>query len=197
MLLNLEQAMPTKLHINIPQGVVDVEGDPEFVREIYADFKDKLLNEKSISSRSAADEASSEEPPKKAKIRKRSRTRDRATTKEATTGPAIDSPKLDKNLDTRNLVDFFAQFAPRNNAEKILIYLKFIIEELNISAPNTDQVFTCFRETRQKIPEAFAHAFYKMSSRHGFIDIKSASDISITIAGENHFNDNLKRKDAE
>ena len=34
--------MVAKLHINLSQGVLELEGDPEFVREIYSDFKDQL-----------------------------------------------------------------------------------------------------------------------------------------------------------
>lgn len=36
--------MTTKLHINISQGIIDVEGDPDLVRAIYDDFKDQLLD---------------------------------------------------------------------------------------------------------------------------------------------------------
>ena len=110
---------------------------------------------------------------------------------------AADSPKMDKNLDASKLGDFFAQFEPKNNAEKILIYLKFITEELEVDPPNTDQVFTCFKMTGEKIPKAFAQAFYDTSSKHGYIDFNSATDISITIAGENHFNHGLKKKAPE
>ena len=150
-----------------------------------------------LPSRYTGIEQANDAPPGKAKTKRRARVKDKAVDKEATRGVVIESPRLDKNLDTGGLEDFFAQFAPTNNSEKILTYLKFIVEELNIPSPNTDQVFTCFKATGQKIPEAFPQAFYTASSRHGFIDFKSASDISITIAGENHFNRKLKRKTAE
>lgn len=189
--------MQTKLHINITQGIVDVEGDLDFVREVYADFKSRLLTSETLPSQPTATETTSSASPTKAKAKRRTRSRDKATTKEPAGGIAIDSPKLDKNLDTRNLQSYFAQFEPTNNSEKILIYLKFITEELEITSPNTDQVYTCFRATRQKIPGAFAQAFYTMSSRQGFIELKSATDISITIAGENYFSDSLKRKSSK
>ena len=173
--------MHTKLHINIVQGVVDVEGDLDLVREIYADFKDRLLAGERLPSRYTGIEQANDAPPGKAKTKRRARVKDKAVDKEATRGVVIESPRLDKNLDTGGLEDFFAQFAPTNNSEKILTYLKFIVEELNIPSPNTDQVFTCFKATGQKIPEAFPQAFYTASSRHGFIDFKSASDISTGI----------------
>ena len=36
--------MTTKLRIDISQGLIDIEDDPELVREIYADFKTYLLS---------------------------------------------------------------------------------------------------------------------------------------------------------
>lgn len=54
--------MHTKLHINISQGIVDVEGDADLVREIYADFKDKLLNGLEISRQATPHQNPSEEP---------------------------------------------------------------------------------------------------------------------------------------
>ena len=35
--------MTTKLHINLAQGIIDVEGDPDFVLKVYEDFKDKTV----------------------------------------------------------------------------------------------------------------------------------------------------------
>jgi hypothetical protein len=35
-------ALQNKLHINLTQGIIDVEGDADLVRAIYEDFKDRL-----------------------------------------------------------------------------------------------------------------------------------------------------------
>lgn len=37
-------AVMAKLQINLREGTIDVEGDIEFVREVYGDFKDRLLS---------------------------------------------------------------------------------------------------------------------------------------------------------
>lgn len=34
----------TKLRIDLKQGLLEVEGTDQFVREIYSDFKDRLLS---------------------------------------------------------------------------------------------------------------------------------------------------------
>ncbi|WP_428028175.1 hypothetical protein [Altererythrobacter sp.] len=192
--------MMTKLHINLAQGIVDVEGDPEFVSRVYSDFKDQLLSGTAFSPPEREDsdsEAKGSLPKNQPKVRRRAAPRKRAVSGDDTSGVSADHPKLDKNLDTAKLGDFYGQFKPKNNAERILIFLKYIIDELGIENPNTDQVYTCFKKTGDKIPKAFAQAFYNVSSREGYIDFRSASDIGITIVGDNHFNLELKRKEAE
>ncbi|OJW56629.1 MAG: hypothetical protein BGO57_12050 [Sphingomonadales bacterium 63-6] len=198
--------MITKLHINISQGVIDIEGDPELVREIYADFKVQLLNgvkfvqpapamTSAASTAGNGDEGAS--PAPKQKVKRRIAAKKKSNGDEGGSGVFADSPKLDKNLDTSGLGIFYGQFAPKNNAEKILIFLKFLTEALQIESPNTDQVYTCFKATGDKIPKAFAQAFYDTSSKLGYIDFRSATDLPITIAGDNHFNHTLKKKIAE
>ena len=199
--------MTTKLHINISQGIVDVEGDPDLVRAIYDDFKDQLLEAvKRAPPASAApapapppigNSESASEAPGKSKPKRRAPTKKKANGDENASGVVADSPKLDKNLDTSGLGAFYGKYAPKNNAEKILIFLKFMVDELSIESPNTDQVYTCFKATGDKIPKAFAQAFYDTSSKLGYIDFRSSTDLPITIAGDNHFNHSLKKKGAE
>jgi hypothetical protein len=193
------EGMPvqSKLHIDLSQGVVDVEGDTDLVREIYRDFKDQLL-----SGAPAAQRPQSRPPAgagqqqangeTKTKGKRRVAPRKKADGDGGASGINANAPKLDKNLDTSKLGAFYGQFAPKNNYEKILVFLKFITEELGQDEPNTDQVYTCFKKVGGKIPTAFAQAFHDTSSKRGYIDFNSATDISITIAGDNHFNDMMK-----
>lgn len=199
--------MTTKLHINISQGIIDVEGDPDLVRAIYDDFKEHLLDAvKRVPAASptsvpastptengeGANEASNKSKPKRRTVAKKKVNGD-----ENASGVIADSPKLDKNLDTSGLGAFYGRYAPKNNPEKILIFLKFMTEELKIESPNTDQVYTCFKATGDKIPKAFAQAFYDTSSKNGYIDFRTPTELPITIAGDNHFNRSLKKKGAE
>lgn len=194
--------MQSKLHIDLSQGLVEVEGDADLVREIYRDLKDHLLSGAPAPDR--AQPRTREGPPPadtngegKPKTKRRSSFRKKADGDSGSSAVSADAPKLDKNLDTSKLGAFYGQFEPRNNAEKILIFLKFITEELGQDSPNTDQVYTCFKKTGEKIPKAYAQAFYDTSSKHGFIDFRSATDIAVTIAGDNHFTHGLKKKGGE
>ena len=198
--------MTTKLHIDISQGIIEIEGDAELAREIYADFKIQLLSGAKFSQPERApataatpngDDNDAIPAAPKQKAKRRVAARKKADGDEGGNGVVADSPKLDKNLDTSGLGAFYGPFAPKNNAEKILIFLKFMTEPLHIDNPNTDQVYTCFKATGEKIPKAFAQAFYDTSSKLGYIDFRSAIDLPITIAGDNHFNHTLKKKAAE
>lgn len=199
--------MTTKLHINLAQGIIDIEGDPDLVRAIYQDFKDQLLDAVTRAPPASAapmpapaptgnsDNAS--DASGKPKPKRRAPAKKKANGDENVSGVVADSPKLDKNLDTSGLGAFYGKYVPKNNAEKILIFLKFMVDELGIESPNTDQVYTCFKATGEKIPKAFAQAFYDTSSKLGYIDFRGATDLPITIAGDNHFNLSLKKKVAE
>lgn len=197
--------MTTKLRIDVSQGLIDIEGDPELVREIYADFKTHLLSgvrfaqpaPPAVPGAAAGADTDDQTPPPKSRAKRRPAAKKKTNGDERGSEVVADSPKLDKSLDTSGLGAFYGQFAPKNNAEKILIFLKFITDSLQIKSPNTDQVYTCFKATGEKIPRAFAQAFYDTSSKFGYIDFRSPTNIPIMIAGDNHFNHTLKRKSAE
>ena len=190
--------MQTKLRIDLSQGVVDVEGDSELVREIYTDFKDKILNDMGYS-QSPVPEATTQAKPETDSQPKRRRTaRKRATTDKSGSSINADRPKMDKNLDTSRLPEFYNQFDPKNNQEKILIFLKFLIDNLRIESPNTDQVYTCYEAMNERVPKAFAQAFHDASGRRfGYIDYNSSIEIAITTVGNNHFKFDLKKKGDE
>lgn len=191
--------MTNKLHINLTQGIIDVEGDVELVKAVYEDFKDRLsAGPASVHTPPSASEKSNDDADKSIKPKHRSSRRKKAAQSGGVESSMnADAPTRDKNLDTSKLLAFYDQFAPANASEKILIFLKFLTEELEIDSPNTDQVYTCFLDAKEKPPKAFAQAFRDTSSKKGFIDLKSAEDITITTQGNNHFEFDLKMKTAE
>ena len=197
--------MTAKLHVNLSQGIIDVEGDPDLVRAIYYDFKDQLLDglKANGGAMPASQPAFAETPEQssesvvKPKTKRRSPTKKKASTEDSDNGISADHPKLDKNIDTTALPAFYAEYAPKNHSDKILMFLKFLMDKLNIDAPNTDQVFTCYKAVNEKFPQAFKQAFHTANTKYGYIDFKSATDIKIPIAGENHFAHGLKKNPAE
>src|SRR4051794_8074442 len=121
----------SKLHIDLSQGLVEVEGDADLVREIYRDLKDHLLSDAPApvgpQSRTRAEVAASNtNGDAKPKAKRRSPPRKKSDANGETSGMDAKKPKLDKNLDTSKLAAFYGQYAPRTNADKILIFLKYI-----------------------------------------------------------------------
>lgn len=197
--------MTAKLHIDMSQGVISIEGDPDLVREIYKDFKDHLATGAPKPSSSPKHtqpghhtSAAQAEPEAKPKTKSRAAPKKKSEASENGSGINANAPKLDKNIDTSGLAAFYGQYEPKNNSEKILIFVKYLSDELGIEEPNTDQVYTLFKKAGDKIPKAFAQAFHDTGNKHGFIDFNGAAGtIKVTIAGDNHFNHDLKKKAAE
>ena len=191
--------MQTKLHVNISQGIIEIEGDAALVREIYADFKDRLLDQLGKVPEAPMQDSSSEKdaksPPKK---KRRPAAKKNAPADKDDSGVDPDHPKLDKDLDLSKLRAFYDQYEPKNNAEKILIFATFLIEKIKIVKPNTDHIYSCFVELEETIPSAFSQAFRNTHGRiYGYINYKSATDITVPIKGTNYLNSGIKRKITE
>lgn len=197
--------MTAKLHINISQGIIDVEGDPELVRAIYNDFKEQLLAGASMQPPPSPplDEAEGagtgeESFRPKAKAKRKAPARKRPSIDDNGANVSADLPKLDKNLDTSGLPAFYERYEATNNPQKILVFLKFMSEELGIDNPNTDQFYTCFEKVNARVPKVFSQAFRDASGRNfGYIDYNSSTDIKITTVGSNYFKFDLKKKSSE
>lgn len=195
--------MTTKLHIDMSHGVISIEGDPDLVRELYKDFKDHLvtgmprLNPQDQAQTSSEISTSRAEPEKKPKAKARASSKKKNDAVGSGSGANPSAPKLDKQVDTSLLPAFYGQYEPKNNSEKILIFSKYLVDK-GIEEPNTDRIYTLFKKTGERIPKAFAQAFHDAGSKHGFIDFNGqGGTVKVTIAGENHFNYDLKKKGAE
>lgn len=183
--------MNTKLHIDVLQGIVNVEGEEAFVEKVYNDFMKKIdgkvlvpANEKIAPIDANYQHVAKLPVPKKAK-----KHNDAAGIKSADY-----SPQLDKNLDLLKLDNFYSQYSPKNHPEKILVFLKFL-QTLGVDKFSADQVYTCYMRVKEKMPKAFIQAFRDAHGKtFGYINYVSPQEITLTIAGENHFNHGLTKK---
>lgn len=176
-----------KIHIDIAQGRLDVEGDADLVREIYADFKDQLSKTPQI--------AKKDDPSQEAGVKQAKKSSSKKKPKAGSEGGGIDPdhPKLDKDLNLSALPKFYSQYEPKNNAEKILLFAHFLINESGIDAPNTDQFYTCYLHLKEKVPKVFSQTFRDAGGKnYGFIYYNSPTDISISHIGINHLNSGIK-----
>lgn len=180
-----------KLHIDLSQGIVDVEGDNDLIREVYADFKEKILEQSEFPATSALSETTDTKPEKRStKAKRRNTGRKTGKSTENPSLISIEKPKRDPDLNTSALGEFYGKFKPKNHQDKILVFLNFLVEVLKIEFPNTDQVYTCYMDTGEKAPTAFSRAFrFAREGKFGYIMFDSPSNLKITIKGEYHLND--------
>lgn len=192
--------MTSKLLINVFEGSVHVEGEEDFVREVYSDFKTLMIEMmKGAPDTKRVSVAPPEEVvPQKAKVKKRTPAKKPSNSSAQVSGINPDNPSLDKNLDTSGIDTFYSQYAPKNHPEKILIFMRFLNDKAEIEDPSTDQIYTCYNAVGEKPAAAFAQSFRDTSSKKfGYIDYNSANDISLTFIGNRHFDHDLKKKGDE
>jgi hypothetical protein len=189
-----------KLHINITQGIIDAEGDQDFVWRVYEDFRDRLGSIPNLSSTPVSEEEGRGEPPETASSsspaedtpKKRSSRRKLApaqasgtANKEKVAGITGHKPRILNNLDTTGLKEFLSQYKLTNNINIIVVLTRFL-ETKTITPASLDAYFTCYRDAGLKLPEAFGQAFSDVRSKKGFIDFTGPDDITLTIRGTNH-----------
>ena len=186
----------TRLVLNLRDGIIEAEGEENFVRSIYDDFKERVSKTVPLQTmprqvlETRADFTGQPESESKKKARK-------ARSAEGGKPKASDyKPAFDSKLDLRELEQFYDRFEPENNFEKILIFAVFLRDTLNVAPCTADAVYSCYfvLKHKTKIPVAFVQAFRDAQSRTHYIEFVSPEKIDITIAGDNHFNQRLKRK---
>ncbi|WP_349956956.1 hypothetical protein [Rhizobium sp. ZPR3] len=182
-----------KLHINIAQGIIDAEGDAEFVLKVYEDFRDRLGNAvdwgglaEGDSDADQADEtpatAKATAGSKKNKIKKPPSGKPQRASNGATY-----KPRLVDDLDTQGLKEFIADYNMTTHANNIVAFLKFL-EGKGRKPATFDEVFTCYTDAGIKVPTAFVQAFRDTASKKKFIEFTDSGGVELTLRGGNHIN---------
>lgn len=190
----------TRLLINLREGIVEAEGGEEFVRSVYDDFKERvskpvvfpLSEPKQLSAvGSAPEQEEVHEQPKKRARKSRGSETGKARAAEY-------KPEFNAQLNLADLENFYDGFEPANSSEKILIFAIFLRDKLGVVPCAANDIYSCFfmLKHKTKTPEAFVQAFRDTQHRTHFIEFVSPQHVKITIAGDNHFNQKLKRKGA-
>ena len=71
-------------------------------------------------------------------------------------------------------------------------YLQNVAGKAPFSA---NQIFTCYKITKERPPQAFAKALNDARSNHHFFKYETLDEISVTHFGDTHFDHDLKKKD--
>lgn len=180
----------TKIKIDLAQGILEAEGSEEFVRSIYADFREKL-------------HGAAVTPPSREKRTKAVGDVEKKilpTKKKQKSRAAKSTPQLVKDLDMSgkgnkpSLKEFYGGYVAKTNFEKNLIfcyYLQQVIEETPITV---DHVFTCYRYIPDiKAPEALRQSLLDTAHHKGWLDTSSLENITVSVGGIKYLEHDLAK----
>jgi hypothetical protein len=179
--------MDTKLRIDLSQRTLEVEGSEAFVREIYSDFKDRIsaISQVTPKKTNEKQEAKAEAPtPPKGKHRQ--------LKKEALS--IVKELNLAGQGDKPSLKDFYSKYTPSNNHERNLLFVYYLQNVAKITPITSNHVFTCYRNTNERIPGAFVQILRDTASKKGWLDTSSLDNISLTTHGINQVEREIGKK---
>ena len=188
-----ENDMNTKIRIDLAQGIIEAEGNEDFVKIIYNDFKEKISSPKNLKSKNSPNQPITT-LPKSSPIKQIEHPQKRKT--------GNSNPKMINDLDLSgstcgtSLRDFYDKYKAKSNFEKNLLflyYLKNIMKEDKISI---DHIFTCYRNISGiKIPGNLEQSIRDTRTKKSWIEYKKIDELSITVHGINYVEHDMKKRD--
>jgi hypothetical protein len=192
--------MTTRLKIDLSQGILEVEGSESFVKVIYNDFKTHFAGIETPDERKparrtrktkAAAKVVTPEPAAKAKEVK---------AKPTPPKPAPPAYALIKDLsltatDGRpSLVEFMDSKFPITNEERNIVFLYYLQHRLKLKSITLDHIYTCYRETKIRVPLNLENSLRITADQRGWITITKAGKMSLTAAGKSYVEKQLPKK---
>jgi len=158
----------SRVKIDIPNKLMEIEGEESFIREIYDKSRPLfvLLNH-----------AESLTNKKETVIVKSQRK----------TGSLKESYSIVKNIDfnePQSLKTFFTSKKPRSALEKNAIFVYYLDKIAMLKSISLNHIYTCYKEVGEKMPQALKQSLADTASKKGWIDTKSMANIKITLKGE-------------
>lgn len=175
----------TKLHIDLTNGILEVEGEEEFVSKIYNDFKEELAGLKTPKEFPKTSEKTQHDKPsldikdtKQPTVKNRSK-----SFKESyTLVKDLDLTKDDRDI---SLKDYYKEKSPSSFVEKNVVFVFYLKKIAKVLKVTLNHIYTCYEEVGSQKPSAFKQSVADTSSKKGYLDTASFEDINVSIRGEN------------
>lgn len=178
--------MEAKLHIDLAQGTLEVEGSETLVRDIYNDYKDRMSKiTPVIPKKTNGEQKAKPEAPAPQK------TKPRQSKKE--TLSIVKELNLAEQGDKPSLKDFFSKYNLSNNFERNLIFVYYLQNINKEPAITADHIFSCYRYVGARIPGAFKQSLWDTASQRGWIDTSSLDSIKLTTQGINYIEKDMAK----
>lgn len=184
--------MQTKVHINLTQGILEAEGDADFVREMYASFKTDLhalamtkkanTNSPTLITQASTTEINSDDvflDEQKGTSKKVSPKR--APTKKVTYNNIKDlATGMPDEADS--IFDYVSRYNPINNIERNLVFTKYLNEQHPTLPVTADALYTCYTNANLKPAEMKSSLSDTSKASKGFAYLDTADPTNITIS---------------
>lgn len=168
----------TKIKIDIVNGFLEVEGEEQFVRDIYSEYKEVFKQGVKIPKGTINSTQTGKKSVKKSVGKK-------------SVKKIKESHSIVKDLNLRpenkeSFLDFVALKKPSKFANEFnAVAIYYLTKELGLKSINSDHVYTCYKTAKRIVPIALNQSLRDTSSSKRWIDVSKANDIEITTAGEN------------
>lgn len=179
----------TILKINLNDGLLEVDGEEDFVRSIYNDFKTELMTTRKINSTPAAEKTNQDKIPQKSNPAKKS-----SNGKKRESFTILKDLDLSSRTNSLDLKSFLSDKSPSTAMERNAVFVYYLKNHANVSTITLDHIYSCYKYTSTPVPTALRQSVADTSSRRGWLDTSSFDDIKLSIPGENYIEHDLPRK---
>ena len=174
----------TKAKINLKEGIIELEGNEDFVVKQLELFKKELQIPKTpIGGTTSFEKDDSDKKERKKKAGKTIQTIEPI-------------PLLLKGDGQPSLESFYKEKKPKTSMEQLTVFAYYLQKFLSIKEMQKGHVVTCCREVKAKIPANISQMFYNIQQRHGWVDVgKFGETVTITTLGTDLVERDLPRKE--
>lgn len=130
-------------------------------------------------------------PTSKTPVKSSKKASDESGTKAAKKAGSANKFEVLKDLNFRpkgktSLIDFIKSYEVKSNADRIVVIIHYLNEELGINTVTGNHIYSGFWELKCKIPTAFYQIITNTKTREKFLDFSKITDIKLSIQGHNH-----------
>jgi hypothetical protein len=202
--------MTTRLKIDLSQGILEVEGSESFVKIIYNDFKTHFAGIETVDelkparrprkTKAAAPAAAPKPVIEKAPVPEPDVEKEEAKPPDEKPSPPTPAYALIKDLDLEasdsqpSLVEFMDSKFPITNEERNIVFLYYLQHTLKLKSIKLDHIYTCYRETKIRVPLNLENSLRITADQHGWIRTTKAGNIRLTATGKSYVENQLPKR---
>jgi hypothetical protein len=127
-------------------------------------------------------------------VRRESRGSEKRRTRSRAGGLSIDRDLNLRPSGKPSCGEFYVQKSPKGQDENNAVFVYYLERVLGLSDVNADQVYTCYKEVKAKVPSDLRNSLHVTAARKGWISTEDSQDLKVTTRGENLVEHDLPRQ---